>query len=81
MYTVHFIDFAQDSGAPRRSPKEELWFKGCPYRRMIGRLFHPADVEIDAGFDAALSQRRACQQQVDTQTAIVIETFRAVIEQ
>jgi hypothetical protein len=46
----------------------------------IGRLFHPADVVIDAGFDAALSQRRACQQQVDTQTAIVIETFRAVIE-
>ncbi|MNT87486.1 hypothetical protein D3C72_2279050 [compost metagenome] len=52
-----------------------LQFELRPDWRVIGRLFHAANVVIDAGFDATFCQRRAGQQQVDAQAAVVIKTF------
>jgi hypothetical protein len=42
---------------------------------VVRRFFHAADVVVDPGFDAALGQRRAGQQQVDTQATVVVKAF------
>ena len=81
-----FIDFAQDKRtlrgrqAGRVDGENALRFKGGPHRRMVGRFFHTANVVINTGFYAALRQRRACQQQVDTQPAVIVKAFGAVVK-
>ena len=81
-----FIDFAQDKRtlrgrqAGRVEGESALRFEGGPDRRMVGRFFHTANVVINTGFYAALRQRRACQQQVNTQPAVIVKAFGTVVK-